>query len=121
MSHRKNFIALAAALAILVSFNCLAADLYKVSASLAYKDKPFGTPSAIVKSDTPASVEMTGPSGYKLSFTVTDLAPDQIKVATSLDSTHGALAPTVVVRPGQPATVSVGDLSLTLKVDRAGS
>ena len=121
MSRRKNFIALAGALAGLASFNCLAADQYKVSASLAFKDKPFATPSALVKSDTPASVEMAGPSGYKLSFTVTDLAPDQIKVATSLSSAHGALAPTVVVRPGQPATVSVGDLSLTLTVDRAGS
>ena len=121
MSACKNFIAIPAVLAALASFNCTAAGLYKVTASLAYKDKPFGTPSAVVNNDTPASIELSGPSGYKLSFTVTDLAPDKIKVATSVESQHGALAPTVVVRPGQPATVSVGDLSLTLTVDRSGS
>ena len=121
MSPNKNFIAMTAILAGLASFNCAATDLYKISASLAYKDQPFAAPSAVVKKNTQASVEASGPSGYKLSFTVTDLAPDKIKVATSVESQHGALAPTVVVRPGQPATVSVGDLSLTLTVDRAGS
>ena len=121
MSPQKSFIVMTAVLAVLASFNCAAADMYKVSASLAYKDKPFAAPTAVVKNDTPANLETYGPSGYKLSFTVTDLAPDKIKVATSVESQHGALAPIIVVRPGQPATVSVGDLSLTLTVDRAGS
>ena len=120
MTHRK-FAALSAVFAVLVASNCAAADLYKVSADLLHKGKSLGTPSAVVKSDTPASIEVSGPSAFKLSFTVTDLGPDQIKVATSVDSQHGAMAPTLVVHPGAPATVSVGDLSLTLKVDRAGS
>ena len=66
-------------------------------------------------------MEMSGPSGYKLSFTVTELEPDKIQVAANVESQHGSLAPTVVVRPGKPATVSVGDLSLTLTVHRTGS
>ena len=120
MTHR-TFAVLSAVFAVLVASNCAAADLYKVSADLMHKGKSLGTPSAVVKSDTPASIEVSGPSGFKLSFTVTDLGSDQIKVATAVDSQHGAMAPTVVVHPGAPATVTVGDLSLTLKVDRAGS
>ena len=120
MTHRK-FAALSAVLAALVASNCAASDLYKVSVDLTHKGKSLGAPSAVVKSDTPASIEVSGPSAFKLSFTVTDLGPDQIKVATSVESQHGAMAPTLVVHPGAPATVSVGDMSLTLKVDRAGS
>lgn len=120
MPARTTLAAVTAMLVSLVSLHCAAADLYKVSASLAYQGKLFGAPSAVVKNGIPASVETTGPAGYKVSFTVTDLAPDRIRVATSVESHHGALAPTLIVRPGQPATVSVNDLSLTLTVDRAG-
>jgi len=94
---------------------------YEVSATLSHAGKSFATPSAIVRADKPASIEVSGADGYKLTLTVTDLAPDKIKVAANLDSSHGAMAPTVVVRPGQPGSVTVGDLSLTLTVSRSGS
>ena len=120
MVIRKRLIALAA-FALLASFNCLAADTYKVTANLSHDGKSFGDPIAVVYADTAATVEVSGPNGYKLGFTVTDLAKDEIKVAATLDSSYGTMAPVVVVRPGQPGTVAVGDLELTLTVHRIGS
>ena len=120
MVIRKSSIALAA-FALFASFNCLAADTYRVTANLSHNGKSFGEPVAVVNADTPASVEVSGPNGYKLGFTVTDLAKDEIKVAATLDSPYGTISPVVVVRPGQPGTVTVGDLELTLTVHRIGS
>ena len=93
---------------------------YDVSAKLLHAGKSFATPSATVGADKPASIEVSGVDGYKLTLTVTDLAPDKIQVAANLDSSHGSMAPTVVVHPGQPANVSVGDLGLELTVNRSG-
>ena len=93
---------------------------YEVSAKLMHAGQPFATPNAVVLADKPASIGVTGPGGYKLMLTVTDIAPDKIQVAASLDSSHGSMAPTVVVRPGRPASVSVGELGLELTVRRSG-
>lgn len=91
---------------------------YEVSAKLTHAGQPFAEPSAVVRANTPASIEVAGPNGYKLTLTVTDMAPDKIQVAADLDSPHGSMAPTVIVRPGQPASVSVGNLGLELTVSR---
>ena len=121
MATCKQFLASSALLATIASFNCAASDLYKVSASLTDKNQTIGSPTLVVKNATPASIEVSGPTGYKLSLTVTDLAPDKIQVATSIESQQRTIAPTIVVRPGKPAAISVGDLGITLTVDRAGS
>ena len=118
--YKKSLVLVAAFLA-LFSFNCLAAEQYKVSTSLTHNDKAFAAPTVVVKNNTPATIETSGPSGYKLSLTITDVAPDKIRVATTVESQHGNFAPTVVVQPGKPATVSVGDMGITITVDRAGS
>ena len=93
-----------AVLALASSFNVFAADTCRVSANLLHNGKSFGQPVALVKAGTPARVERSGPDGYTLSFTVTDLAPDRLKIAATLDSSHGTLSPVVVVRPNQPST-----------------
>jgi hypothetical protein len=93
---------------------------YEVSAKLSHAGKTFGAPSATVQADKPADIEVSGADGYKLTLTITDLAPDEIQVTANLDSSHGSMAPTVVVRPGQLASVSIGDLGLDLTVSRNG-
>ncbi len=120
MEVRKGSIALTA-FALLASFGSFAAETYKVTARLSHAGKSFGEPVAVVSADTPATLEVAGPDAYKLKFTVTDVANHEIKVSAELDSSHGSIAPVVVVKPGEPAIVSVGDLSLTLTVDRTGS
>ena len=91
---------------------------YAVSAKLMQAGQTFAVPSAVVLANKPASIEVTGPDGYKLTLTITELAPDKIQVAAYVDSSHGSMAPTVVVRPDKPASVSVGDLGLELTVSR---
>ena len=91
---------------------------YAASAKLTHAGQTFAAPSAVVLANKPAIIEVTGPDGYKLTLTVTDLAPDKIQVAAHVDSSHGSMAPTVVVLPDKPASVSVGDLGLELTVSR---
>ena len=117
---QRAFIAVLAFSAFAASSFAIPPGLYEVSAKLSHAGKSFATPSATVRAGQPANIEVSGPDGYKLTFTVTDLAPDKIQVAASLDSSHGSMAPTVVVRPGQPASVSVGNLGLELTVSRSG-
>ncbi len=93
---------------------------YEVSANLTHAGKSFAAPNAVVRANRPASVEVSGPDGYTFMLTVTDLAPDQIQVAVQVDSSYGAMAPTVVVRPGETANVSMGELGLELTVRRSG-
>ena len=93
---------------------------FKVSATLSHSGKIFASPSAVVVAGQPASIEVSGADGYKISLTVTDVAVDKIQVVAQVNSAHGSMHPTVIVRPNQPATVSVGDLELRLSVTRSG-
>jgi hypothetical protein len=67
MAIRKSSLTFAA-FALLASSTCLAAETYKISASLSQNGKSLGDPVAVVQADTPASVEVSGPNGYKLGF-----------------------------------------------------
>lgn len=92
---------------------------YEVAARLTHAGKSFAAPSAVVLANKLASIEVSGPDGYRLTLTLTDLAPDKIQVAAKVDSSYGSMAPTVVVRPGKSASVSVGELGLELTVSRS--
>jgi len=116
----KLFVALIAFCLCAASSIAAAAASYEVSATLSHSGRSFASPSATVLADKPATIQVSGKDGYKLTLIVTDIAADEIKVVASVDSSHGSMAPTVVVRPDQPATVSVGDLGLKLTVRRSG-
>jgi hypothetical protein len=115
----RIFVAVALS-ALSVSALAAASGLYKVSATLSHAGKPFAAPSAVVVAGQPASIEVSGADGYKITLTVTDVAADKIQVVAQVNSAHGSMHPTVVVHPNQPATVSVGDLELGLSVSRSG-
>ena len=110
-----------AAIATISSFAFAGGETYTVTATLLHNGKAFGEPSVVVKGDTPASVQVSGPDGYKLWLAVSDLASDKIQVAAKLDSSYGAMEPVLVVSPAKPATVTVGGLGLTVIVVRGGS
>ena len=103
------------------SFIAGASGAYAVSARLSHQGRVFAEPSAVVRDGEPASVQVTGPVGYTISLTVTELAADKLEVAVVVDSVHGVIAPTVVVRPGVPASVSVGEVGLSLVVNPRGA
>ncbi|MBT9154975.1 MAG: hypothetical protein DDT39_01665 [Firmicutes bacterium] len=113
--------ALAAALALCTLSSPLIASpgaAYEVSVVLSHAGEPFAAPTATVKAGQPASVEVTGPKAHKITLEVTDLARDEIQISATVASPHGSMAPTVVLRPGEPGRVSVGALSLELTVKR---
>lgn len=107
-------------LALSVSFPAHASGLFAVSAELSHQGKVFAAPSAVVREGEPASVEASGADPYRLGFTVRELAANEIEVVATVDSPHGMMAPTVVVRPAVPASIDVGDIGLKLTVKRSG-
>jgi hypothetical protein len=119
-ASRKTCFTLATFFALAFPAVALASDSYKVSSTLSHSGEAFASPTAIVRADQEASIVVSGDNGYEFTFTVTDLAPDQIKVAAKVTSDHGSMDPTVVVRPDTPATVSVGELQLEITVSRSG-
>jgi hypothetical protein len=96
-----------------------AAQLYTISTSLSHNGKLFGSPSAIVKDGTDATVAVSGPNGYKLALNVTDAGKGKLKIVTHLDSSYGSIAPTVVVFSGRPAMVSVGNIAIGITATRS--
>jgi hypothetical protein len=102
-------------IAVAASFAATAAS-YEVSARLLHDGKSFATPAAVIAAGQPASIEVSGADGYKLTLTVTGAGADGIKVVAELDSAYGSMAPTVTVHPDRPASVSVGRLGLELAV-----
>ena len=100
----------------LAPFAARASGPYAVSLELSHHGEVFATPSVVVRDADPASMEVSGASGYKLVLTVRELAADRIEVVASVDSTHGSISPTVVVKPGVPASMTIGEMGLTVTV-----
>jgi hypothetical protein len=99
------------------SFDAAAANAYRVEATLAHGGERFAAPTAVVEAGTPATVAVDGAEGYKLSFRVEELAEGKLKVSAVLASAHGDMSPVFVLVPGRPATVTVGDLAMSLTVE----
>ena len=95
-------------------------DSFVVSAKLTNAGRTFGEPNAVVLANAPATVEVAGSDGYTLMVTVSDITANQIQVVANLDSPHGSMAPTIVVRPDEAASVRVGELGLEVTVRRRG-
>ena len=120
MNTRAMFAAVALIALSGASCAAFAAGPYAVSATLSHQGKVFAAPPAVDRNVEPASVQVSGPTGYTLVLTVTELAADKIEVVAAVDSAHGNIAPTVVVRPGVPASITVGEMGLSLTVNRSG-
>lgn len=93
---------------------------FAVSAKLMSAGQTFAEPQALVLADSPATIEVAGSDGYTFLVIVSDIAADQIRVVADLESSHGSMTPIIFVRPGEPASVWVGDLGLELTVERSG-
>jgi len=68
----------------------------------------------------PSTIKVSSDVGFTLELSVTRLTPDTIQVVTSVESSHGSMDPTIFVRLGQPASVSVADLGLELTTRPSG-
>ncbi len=115
MANARSGVALALVLASTAS---AAPATYAVEAQLSHKGHVFASPSAVVQEGVPATLEVTGPDGYRLVLTVTGQSADALALAATLDSPRGHMAPTLVVRPDQEGSIRVGELGLAVTVHR---
>jgi len=106
---------------VVASSDALAAQTYKVTASLSNSGQVFGSPTVVVQSGTPAEIAVTGENAYNLKLTVSPAGADKLKVAATLESRYGSMSPVVVVRSGQPASVSSNGITILLTAQEYGS
>lgn len=100
----------------LASFGASASGRYVVSAELSHQGDVFASPVVTVEAGAPATVRVSGSDAFTLTIEAKGSGAGRIQVAASVDSKQGVMAPTMLVEPGVPASVRVGDLGLTLTV-----
>ena len=121
MKAFKSVLPCIAVILAAASSSAIATQAYKVTASLSHSGQVFGSPVVVVQSDTPADIAVTGADAYKLKLTVSPGGADKLKVAATLESQYGSISPVVVVRSGQPASVSSNGLTILLTAQEYGS
>lgn len=107
---------LASILAAGASLDCAAANAWRVEATLRHGGESFATPTVVLEAGKPATIEVAGDKGYRLSLDVEEMAGGKLRLGAVLASPQGGMSPVLVVVPGQPATVDVGDLGMTVTV-----
>ena len=113
MTIRKIQIALAM-LTIGLCGTAAAADTYKVSAQLSHQGRVFASPVVVAHEGEPAKISVRGENGYTLQLTVVPAPEGKLSVAANLKSSLGDMAPAVVVEPGKQASMSVGDMAMSI-------
>jgi hypothetical protein len=96
-------------------------DRYAIAATLLHEGKPFAAPVITVRNGEPATVEMGGRDAFQLAITATGIDADMVRIEARLESAHGSMQPTMIVRAGEPASVAVGNLRLEVDVAREGA
>lgn len=104
-----------------VSAGALAADRYNVSVKISDAGREFATPELAARPGQAATVEVSGPDAYALTVIVEPLSDGTLRASTSLKSSHGSMAPVLILKPGMPASVAVGRLSMTLTAAAGGA
>ena len=91
--------------------------LYTISFDISHMGKAIGAPVVVVREGNEGSMELAGPSGYKMTFVATDAGDGKTKVATTFVSDQGTSSPTVIVKDGQAALVSDGRFEFKILVN----
>ena len=117
----SNFLAagLASALLILAP-SAFAATSYSVEVEAHSASNLHRVPTFVIEDGKTANLASNDKGGYDLSFTVSGAGPGNVKVAASLSTDQGELAPVMIVPIGKPVSVSVGRVQLKFTVTAAG-
>jgi hypothetical protein len=94
---------------------------YRVSAILSYNGHAFASPVILVQAGVPAAVEVSGPEAYRFTVTVTAAGNGTVKVSTKLRCSYGTISPAMLVQLGQLASVSEGEIGMSLTTEARGS
>ncbi len=87
-----------ATLAVVVSLcagNAIAGNTYKVSAEITEHGTTVATPTLVVKAGAPASVEIAGDKGYRLTVQVQPAELGTVDVAARAETTGGKIDSTL--------------------------
>jgi hypothetical protein len=118
-THVKTFrfLVVLAVVGVLVSSASTAATKqYVVAAIISHGGHVIAAPEFLMLEGTTGTARQPGPDGCILNVTVKGSDPGFLKVATNLHSAYGAINPTILIRSGQSALVSIGGLELKLAV-----
>ena len=108
--------------ALIATFSLAAAHaaepekLYTIAFDISHMGQTIGAPIVVVREGTEGSMELAGPSGYKMTFIATDAGDGKTKVVTTFASNHGTSSPTVIVKDGHAAFVSDGRFEFRILV-----
>jgi hypothetical protein len=94
---------------------------YRVSAILSHNGHTFASPVVLVQEGVPAAVEVSGPEAYRFTVTVVAAGDGTVEVSTNLRSAYGTISPAMLVELGQSASVSVGEIGMSLTTVTHGS
>lgn len=94
---------------------------YRIDATLLHDGKPFAAPAMTVNGGEPATIEVAGAEAFKLAVTATGVDAETARLEADLQSVHGSMQPTIVVRMGEPASMTVGDLRIEVNVGSVGT
>ncbi len=103
------------------STSALASQLYNVSVTISDAGREFAAPRFVARPGEAATVEVSGTDAYALTITIEPLEDGTLKASTDLRSSHGSMAPVLILKPGSPASVAVGELSITLTAAQGGA
>jgi hypothetical protein len=112
-----------AALAVIVSLsagNAIAGNTYKVSAEITEHGITVATPTLVVKAGAPASVEIAGDKGYRLTVQVQPAELGTVDVAARAETAAGKVDSTLTGNLDTPMTVATGDIGLKITVTPGG-
>ena len=119
---RKNLLVVLGVVLSFAAFGASAQDkLFKLSFDVSHMGKAVGSPIVVVREGVPGSMEVSGPDGYKMTFTATEAGSGKIKIATTFSSAQGSSSPTVIVKDGQAGSISDGRFEFKFVATRQSS
>jgi hypothetical protein len=89
---------------------------YAVAAVISHGGHIIAAPDFPMPEGTSNTARKPGPDGYTLAVTINGGTPGSVKVATKLHSAYGVINPTILIRLGQSALISIGRFELQLAV-----
>ncbi|HET8816044.1 MAG TPA: hypothetical protein VFM61_01210 [Pseudidiomarina sp.] len=95
------------------------AQLFTLDVKLSHQNVLFAEPSIMLEAGKTGEIAINGTRAFTLKLTVDEQADNTVKITSALDSVYGEMAPVVVAKLNETATISVGDLAIALNVRKA--
>lgn len=95
------------------------AQLFTLDVKLSHQNELFAEPSIMLEEGKTGEISIDGTRAFTLKLTVDEQADNTVKITSALDSVYGEMAPVVVAKINETATVSIGDLAIALNVKKA--